>query len=162
MSRFVGVNKLRRTLRRLEPDVTKGVKYELARGAQAIKDDAVRNFSAIDIPEIGTGDLKRSISYQISRDGLTAVIGPEAKRAKLNKGIFSRNASKNTYKTKPAKAALWVIQKGYWVEFGTKGAPWKNIPQMPARPFMNPAWDTNKDKLREKIRAEVAKALGGV
>jgi HK97 gp10 family phage protein len=162
VSGFVGVNKLRRTLRRLEPEVTKGVKYELARGAQAIKDDAVRNFRAVDIPEIGTGDLKRSISYQISRDGLTAVIGPEAKRAKLNKGIFSNNASKNTYKTKPAKAALWNIQKGYWVEFGTKGVPKLNIPQMPARPFMNPAWDTNKDKLREKIRAEVAKALGGV
>ena len=160
MGGFVGVSKLRRTLRRLEPEITKGVKYELARGAQAIKDDAVRNFRAIDVPEIGTGELKRSISYQISRDGLTAVIGPEAKRAKLSKGIFSNNASSNTYKTKPAKAALWNIRKGYWVEFGTKGYPKGGIPPMPARPWMNPAWDMNKDKLRERIRKEVAEAIG--
>ena len=154
-----GATKLRRTLRRLEPEITKGVQYEVARGAQKIKDDAIRNFRSIDVPEIGTGDLLRSISYNLSRDKLSAVIGPEAKRAKLNKGIFSTKARVKTYKTKPAKAARWNIMKGYWVEFGTKGAPDENIPPMPPRPYMNPAWDMNKGALRVKIRGEVNKAL---
>lgn len=152
------MTRLRIKLRRMEPEITKGVKREVARAAQDIHDASVRNFRAIDKPDVGTGDMLNSMSYNISKDGFTAVIGPGAKNAKIFKAVFGDKAE-GSYKTKAAKQDRMNIMKGFWVEFGTKGAPEFDIPPMPPRPFMNPAWDANKDKLRDRIGKEVRDVL---
>lgn len=154
-SGFQGVTKLRKTLRRLEPEATKEIKAKIARGAQDIKDDAVRGARNLDKPGVGTGEMIRSITYTFGRDGMTALIGPGADRLKVSKSPFNTTL----YKTKRDKEAAFNFFKAYWFEFGTKGYPKRNIPPQPARPFMNPAWDMNKDDLIRDIRAEVAKAL---
>lgn len=154
-SNFQGVTKLRKTLRRLEPEATAGIKAKIARGAQDIKDDAVRGARALDKPGIGTGEMIRSITYSFGRDGMTALIGPGADRLKVTKNPFNTTL----YKTKRDKEAAFNFFKAYWFEFGTKGYPKRNIPPQLPRPFMNPAWDMNKDVLIKEIRREVANAL---
>lgn len=154
-SGFQGVTKLRKTLRRLEPEAVAGVKAEIARGAQSIKDDAVRGARTLDKPGVGTGDMIRSITYSLGRDGMTALIGPGADRLKVTKSPFNTTL----YKTKKDKESAFNFFKAYWFEFGTKGYPKRNIPPQVPKPFMNPAWDMNKDNLIKDIRKQVAKAL---
>ena len=57
------------------------------------------------------------------------------------------------------KALLFQFYKGYWHEFGTKGSPENNIPPLPARPFMNPAYQMNEEYGKQQVRAAVKLAL---
>ena len=154
MSSYRGINKLRRTLRRFDDESVEKLQAQMVRGAQSIKDDAVRNFKA-QYEGPSTGETLRSITYKISRDKLTAVIGPGAAKVKITKNPFDTTQ----YKTKPSKREAWNFFKGYWFELGTKGAPDRNIPPQRARPFMNPAYDVNKEELTRRVRKAVAIAL---
>lgn len=61
--------------------------------------------------------------------------------------------------SKRNKALMFEYFKGYWIEFGTKGAPKKNIPPQPARPFMQPAYDLNESWILGRVKAGINKAL---
>lgn len=158
-SSFKGVTKLRKTLRRIEPEVTEQTRQAMRDGAEAITLDAIAR-----VPK-DEGDLARSIGYQLGRDGLTAVIGPAAKQVAMvggrtNAGAAFATGSKRQRKLSiKNKEALFQFFKGYWIENGTKGSPERNIPPMPARPFMGPAWDLNRDWLLRNVREGINKAL---
>lgn len=154
-----GINKLRRTLRRLEPEVQDLVKVAIVNTSEAIKQDAIAG------APVDEGDLVRSIDYKIGRDGLTSVIGPGAKAAEIarskggsafatqdRKGEIIRMSASN-------KALLFQFFKGYWHEYGTKGSPDHGIPPLPARPFMNPAYLLNEAYGKAQVRAAVKAAL---
>ena len=126
---FAGVTKLRRTLRRLEPETVAEIKKVIVRGAQAIEADMM-----ISIPK-DTGDTASNISYKIARDGLTAQIGFVGKKA-VEKGFVAR-----------------------FIEYGTKGSAKQNIPPQPARPFMGPAFDANKGWIVRDAQREIGIVL---
>jgi len=126
---WAGVNKLRRTLRRLEPDATKGIRNVIERAAEAMHYDML-----VGIPK-DTGETAQHLSYKISRDGLTAQIGFVGKKD-VEGGYVAR-----------------------FIEYGTKGYPKRNIPPQPARPFMIPAFDRNKVWVTRDISKEIAETL---
>ena len=97
---YAGVNKLRRTLRRLEPEATAGIKQVILRGSQAIEADMM-----INVPK-DTGVTASHISYKISRDGLTAQIGFVGKRD-VEQGFVARFIEYGTkgYKSIPPQPA---------------------------------------------------------
>ena len=126
---FAGVTKLRKTLRRLEPESSAGIKKALTDGARDIHFDMYTN-----VPK-DTGETAYHLSYKIARDGLTARIGLIGKKD---------------------VAAGYAAQ---FIEYGTKGYPKRNIPKQRARPFMRPAFDRNKNKILQNINREIEKAL---
>jgi HK97 gp10 family phage protein len=153
-SGFAGVTKLRKTLRRLEPEATEGIKDAMLEGAERIQRDALVNLRS-QLSGRSEGELERSITYKMGRDKMTAVIGPGAKHVKITKNPFDTTQ----YKSKPSKRSAMNFFKGYWFEFGTKGHPESNIPPQRARPYMNPAFDSNKNKLVKEVQAEIREVL---
>lgn len=150
---FKQSNKLRRTLSRIEPGIVKGVKAELKSAAEHIHYDAILNASMQGLSD--TGDMIASIAIKYGRDGLTAVIGPGAEVIKINKSPFNTTL----YVSDKSKYMAWQFFKGYWAEFGTKGSAKHNIPAQQARPFMQPAYDSNKAAYSKSVRAAVKNAL---
>jgi len=154
-----GTTRLRRTLRRIDPEVTRQVRDVVDEGLQAVVADAIQL-----VPR-DSGDLARSIDYKTARDGLTGVAGPGAQAAEIKRrrsgsafGVTDRK-NRPVRLSKRNKNLFWQFLKGYWIEFGTKGAPEKNIPAQPARPFMRPAWDMNRTWIMGRARKAVARAL---
>lgn len=154
-----GLNELRRTLRRIEPELQQPIQTAIHNTAEAIKADAIAG------APVDEGDLVRSIDYKIGRDGFTAVIGPGAKAAEIAR---SRGGSAFATRTRKGevirmsatnKNLLFQFFKGYWHEFGTKGSPEHNIPPLPARPFMTPAYLLNEEYGKAQVRAAVKAAL---
>lgn len=124
-----GVGKLRRTLRRLDPETTKELREAVEEGAEAMLQDMVQG-----IPK-DTGDTAALLDKRVARDGLTARVGMVTAKAKRD-GYVAR-----------------------FIEFGTKGDPKRNIPPQPARPFMTPAFDLNKDWILTRARKGISLAL---
>lgn len=154
-----GINKLRKTLRRIEPEMQEPIKRAIVNTAEAIKLDAIAG------APVDEGDLVRSIDYKIGRDGFTAVIGPGAKAAEIarSKGgsAFATRTRRGEIINMSAanKHDLFQFYKGYWHEFGTDGSPEHGIPPLPARPFMNPAFFLNEEYGKQQVRAAVKLAL---
>ena len=144
-SGFSGVTKLRKTLRRLEPESVKKIKVAFNNGAEAIQFDAMSN--AMGEGLIDSGDMISSISIKYARDGLTAVVGPGADVIKVNKSPFNTNL----YVSAKSKWHAAQFFKAYWAEFGTKGDPSRNIPPQRATYFMAKAYDMNKRRIRRDI-----------
>lgn len=126
---LAGVSKLRRTLRRLEPEATAGIRDALERAAQTMHFDMLST-----IPK-DSGETAQHLSYKVSRDGLTARIGFIGKKD-VEDGYVAR-----------------------FIEYGTKGYPKRNIPAQPARPFMAPAFDKSKGRVAKEISDEIGKLL---
>lgn len=148
---YAGLSKLRKTLKRIEPETVSGVKAAIEKGATAIEQDIVNNGREHRI----TGDMLQSIAVKKGRDGLTAVIGPGAKAITVSKSPFDTTM----YVTQKSKFLAWQFFKAYWLEFGTKGTPERNIPPQPATPFVQPAWDSNKGWLIKEVKTAVSRAI---
>lgn len=150
---FYGANKLRKTLRRADPETTKSLRATFAEGAEAIAQDARGIAYSKGIQD--QGDMIHSIEVKMGRDGLTAVIGPGAKRVRISKSPFNTTL----YVKDKDKYEAWQFFKGYWAEFGTKGTPDRNIPPQAPRPFMQPAYDLNKQKISWGVKKGVSGVL---
>jgi len=148
---YAGVSKLRKTLRRIEPETVTGVKAAIRKGAEAIETDILINGQSHHL----TGDMLASVAIKYGRDNMTAVIGPGAESISVNKSPFNTTL----YVSQKSKYNAWQFFKAYWLEFGTKGSPDLNIPPQPATPFVQPAWDSNKTWLVSEVRAAVNTAL---
>lgn len=154
-SRLVGANKLRRTLGRIDKTVTAQVRDAVQDVAEAVKWDAVER------APVDEGDLVRSIDYKLSSDGMSAVVGPGARaaeivRKKAGSAFKSRMDIKISAKT---KEGLFQFFKGYWIEFGTKGNRKTGVGKKAPRPFMKPAWDTQSEWAKTRVRVAVNRAL---
>ncbi|NBN64147.1 HK97 gp10 family phage protein [Pannonibacter tanglangensis] len=127
-SQIKGVARVRAAVRGMPGRVRVAVAREIEAGAQDVL-DTMRGL----VP-VRTGDLAAALSAQVDGDGLRARIG-----------LLSRTAAREQF---------------YWqfIEFGTKGSPERNIPPMPASPFMGPALDLNAPG----IAARIGRATGGV
>jgi HK97 gp10 family phage protein len=124
-----GVPRLRRKLRRMEPDVRAGVVDALREGAEQVRDDAKSR-----VP-VNTGALRDYIKVikGKSRDGLSWLVGlPKPKSGRRKKKIE------------------WPFY-GIFVEFGTV--------KMRARPFLFPAFESRKRAVFARVRKAVDTAL---
>lgn len=142
-SRMTGDKRLRRTLRRVEPSTGRRVAEAVQETAEAIRQDAIAR------APVDEGDLIRSIEAKAGRDGLTYVIGPGAKSVSISKNPYRQAALGIRSRTK--RSRYWQFFKGVWIEFGTS--------KMPARPFMQPAFDLNKRFGMTRIQAAIRRAL---
>ena len=150
-----GANKLRRVLKRLEKDESEAVKKALRHGAEKVKADAIGYAILKDIKL--TGEMIRSIDTKYSSDKFSVMIGPGVDRMRSMKnnpwntsGFRSRRAD-TILKDNEAQ---WNFMKAWWAEFGT-GPPIEQDP----KPFMNPAWDNNRNALVKKINQAVVATL---
>ena len=126
-----GFSKLKRLLKALPDEATGELK-------EAVRDSAeTMAQTARELVPVRTGALRDAIQVAIRRDGLSAAIGPGVRSKKLAKTVF------------------YAVM----VEFGTKGDPSRNIPPMPAQPFLNPAFEMNRDKAVARTRAAINKAV---
>ena len=147
---FAGVTKLRRTLRRMDPELTDGVKAEIALVARQVET------AMLGLVPVEEGDLAEVIAHKLGRDGLTAVIGPGAGSVQIKKGM---GLSAQKYKKDGSLTAATIrnnnvrfqLYKAHWIEFGTR--------RQGARPFIQPAFDINKDRFKRNVRRAVKKAI---
>lgn len=150
---YAGVDKLRKLMRKLDPETTQGVKDVLKDGADAIQ------FSMLMGAPVDEGDMARSIAVKLGRDGMTAYIGAGADRANIVKSGFGAVTAKYTKSgaltsaTIKDKDALFQLYKSHWIEHGTSARG--NHPGQRPRPFINSAYDAHADR----IQAEMSKAI---
>lgn len=155
-ARFRGFAKLRRTLRRMEPELLTETRSAIGDGAERMKADMIAGAPRSgDRPTSPPSDIVSNIAIKKGRDGMTAVIGPGARFISISANPF--DTSKRMSRRKGA--AVWAFAKAYWYEFGTKGSPERNVPPQPARPFMQPAFDRNRDQTLAAARAGIRSAL---
>jgi len=117
---YAGMSKLRKLLNKMEPDTRGLVSDVIEDGAQAIRADMM-----IGAP-VDDGDLVRSISYKLGRNGLSAYIGPGADRASIAKRGFGQSQRRYTKGGSLTSATLkddharLQLYKAHWYEHGTK------------------------------------------
>jgi hypothetical protein len=121
--------RLSRLLRRVEPEIVEPIKEVVAEAAQELLLAAES-----EIP-VDSGVARNQMTAKASRSGLTAEVGFLTKTAR--------------------KLAFYAA----FVHFGTKGAPKKNIPPMPANPFLFGPAERLRAGFIKRIDATVDKAL---
>ena len=127
------LSKTRKLLRRLPDDLVEPIRKAFAEGAAAILADAKAG-----APK-DTGAGAEALNLQLSRDGLSAKVGLIGKRAR---------------------------KKGYHLafhEYGTKGTSQGfgkgiQLPPLPARPFLEPAFDAQRSEIASRVSAGIARA----
>lgn len=124
-----GVNRLRKVLRRVDPESTRELRTALEQGAEAILQDM------ISLTPRRTGSLARLLSKRVARDGLTARVG-----------LLTRKAQRDGYYLK-------------FLDAGTKGAPGRNIPPQPALHIRATAVDLNRQWILERTGKGISLAL---
>lgn len=129
-SRVTGNRRLRRVLRRIEPEAREGVKTAMEEAAQAIWADMV-----VLTPAGPQGRLRRMLDWRVPKNGLTARIGLVTKRTQESGFYFK------------------------FLDRGTKGYAPRNIPPMPARHIRARAFDMNKGFALERVRGGIDLAL---
>jgi hypothetical protein len=150
-----GFAKLRRTLRRMEPGLLAETRAAIADGAERMAEDMRRGAPRSGMVTSPPSDIVTHIAVKRGRDGLTAVIGPGARYITISRNPFDTSAKWSLKK----EAARYAFFKAYWHEFGTKGSAARNIPPLPARPFMLPAFDRHKDDVTKAARLGIRRAL---
>lgn len=121
--------RLSRLLRRVEPGIVEPIKEDIAETAQELLLAAES-----EIP-VDSGLARNQMTAKASRSGLTAEVG---------------------FLTKTARRLAFYAA---FVHFGTKGAPKKNIPPMPATPFLFGPAERLRNGFIERIDSTVDKAL---
>lgn len=151
---IIGLSSIRLSLRKAIPAIREEV-------AKVIEESAAE---AVEVERFmaprSEGDLIQSISYVVSSDGLSAVIGPGIRGATTVKkaaGSYfaTRSLSSRTGKvlnfSKQTQFDRFQLMKGYWLEVGTK--------KMRRHPFVEPTWDSIKHKVVTNVSTAVDIAL---
>lgn len=154
---YKGMSKLRKLLKKVDPEARGLVADVIEGGAKAIENSMI-----ISAP-VDSGDLVHSISYKLGRDGLSAYIGPGADRAAITKKGFGQTRRRYTSTGNLTSATIkdldarFQLYKAHWIEHGTKGHG--GHPGQPARPFINPAYDANANRIKRDLSKAIDDAL---
>lgn len=140
-----GVNSLRRTLRRIEPEAKAELATAVEEGAEAILQDMVML-----VPK-DSGDLAHLLDKRVARDGSTARVGLVTKKRQQD-GFYARFLE---YGTKGYAAGQTRSRQGS----KTTSTVRRNVPARAATPFMGPAFDLNKDWILERASKGIDLAL---
>src|SRR5690554_3798604 len=110
-----GVNRLRRVLRRIEPEMRSELREAVEEGAEAILQDMIR------LTPKRTSNLARLLAKKVAPDGLTAQVGLITKKAQRD-GFYFR-----------------------FLDGGTKGDPDRGVPPFAALHIRATAFDLNRE-----------------
>lgn len=161
---YQGVNKLRRTLRRIDPELTQGIKDVVEDTGRVLADQIRRNTTHL----MRTDAMYESIGYKVSRDGFTVIAGVEAESTKIQGrvvlGAIARKTTKSgrlTLTTSRRLKTRMNIYKAIYQEFGTKGASDRNIPPIHPQRMHQKAFDATSPRLKAIFAKEIEKALRG-
>lgn len=124
-----GATRLRRVLRRIDPEATTELRTAIDEGAEAVLYDMIA------LTPRRTGDLARLLSYRVSRDGMQARVGLITKAAQRD-GFYFR-----------------------FLDVGTKGYPARNIPPQPALHIRSQAMDLNRAWIIKRVEDGTSLAL---
>ena len=123
--------RLRQKLQRMPPDITKALKDELWRSIRDVQQ------TAAELVPTDSGDGKRAL-------GSKAAIGKKSNGFRVEFGLRTKKLLRDVFYL-------------YFIEFGTKGGTIKSgpgngrtIPPMKAQPFMKPALEKNRKKIRKR------------
>lgn len=137
MSRVRGARVLRRKLQNIDPEVTRGVREAMEAGAETVRQAAIRL-----VPR-DTGNLARILA--------------EPRAVGRKSGGFKTEVG---FRTKRQRRDGWYAG---FVEFGTKGSPGgrrrRRIPPRRAQPFLRPALELSRPRIRKAIEREIRRAL---
>lgn len=132
-SKLKGSRKLRRIFKKLPRTATEEVREEIASGANEIL------LAARFLVPSDTGQLRDQLKAKVSRDGLSAKIGILGKRGRRD-GFH-----------------------GVFLEFGTKERQHrktgKSVGDLPAQPFLFPAFEVNRRPIIKKLEGATSRAL---
>lgn len=81
----------------------------------------------------------RSVRTRNLLESLRVRISPDGLSARV--GLIGKKANRKAF-------------YGRFVEFGTK--------KMPAKPFLTPAWEENRNEVRDRVQAEIQKVLKSI
>lgn len=149
-----GVTRTRKILRKTPAVIEKNIRPVITEAAQAIAADMQRL-----TPE-DEGDLRASIAYNISRDGMSAAIGPKADKAETAKR-YRRELRRNGVLSARKRQNMEELTDVFYFQFldrGTKGAPERNIPPQPALRIREKAFDANNQYI-DRVKSAITKSL---
>ena len=156
---FQGVTKLRKTLRRLEPEASEELQNVVLEAGEMLQ------FLILGSAPVMSGDLRDHVGYKLSRDKLTVLAGVGANSASIQKIGFGESKTRYTKAGNESSASLrdkadrWALYKALWAEFGTKGSPAHGIPAQPATHFHQKAFDQASPRIRAQATSAISKAL---
>lgn len=152
-------SEFRNALKRLDPELTKGIRSAVADSIHAMHAEILA------ATPVRTGRLKSKIRATVSKDSLQGRIF-----IRKTKGLIRRDRRKKPVRVRlsaeerklrdEAKAKEKVKRKvpphtyAYFIEFGTL--------QKPAQPFFFPAFERNKKAITDKVAEEINRALGRI
>jgi len=149
--------------RALDPDrAMAGLKKELRDAAYAIQRAAVKNVSNR-VLHRRTGNLATSIKAEIDSDGLTARVGV-GKQAEYGAAHeFGAKTKPHIIKPRYAKALRFPIAFGIKSHKATKFAFAQHAHHpgsvIPKRPWLLPAYESNKDRIVSTFQASLQRSL---
>ncbi len=135
-------------LRRVLTATDNGIKPTMKKAADDLRDDMKEN-----VPVGDTGTLKDNITSFVAKNGLRAEAGYRGKKAK-RRAWYARFIEFGTKAHKIGTYSSPVLSDGANT-FGTQASH----PGIPARPFIEPAWDKNKQKIQKAVGKVVADAV---
>lgn len=146
-----GASQLRRKLRRLPDEITAETKKEIRDFAEAVRLDAIKL-----VPK-DTGTLARNISKKLARDGLEARVGVLGAKAR-REAFYAKMVEFGTRPHSTSRGAQLVN-----VRHRKKARPGAGAggmhPGVPARPYLFPAFEMNKEYFRNRLRKAIDRAL---
>lgn len=140
-------------LRRILQSVDSGVKPAMQDSANKLHREVIMN-----VPR-NTGNLEDLITSHVAKNGLSAEVGLRGKKAK-SRGFYLRFLEFGTKGHKVATIGRKKVLSSGDNTFGTNA----DIPALPARPVLQPAWDREKpyiiQRVTKAINDTVKKAQG--
>lgn len=138
----------RTKLRRILTGVDSGIRPAMQDSANKLQKDVISY-----IPR-NTGNLEDLVTSYVSPSGLIAEVGLRGKKAKA-RGFYLRFLEFGTKGHKIKVGAKKKVLSDGENTFGTEA----NIPPLPARPVLGPAWDANKPAIIARVNKVINDAI---
>lgn len=135
-------------MRRLLTEVDSGVRPAMQDSVNELHKDAIMN-----LPR-NTGNLEDLITAYVSKNGTVGEVGLRGKKARAQ-GFYLRFLEFGTKGHKVSVGKGKKVLSNGDNTFGTSA----DIPAMPARPVLQPAWDRNEQKIRNRFSKLKDKAI---
>lgn len=146
MSRMTST-RARIKLRRILQSTDSGIRPAMQDSVNILHKEIIMN-----LPR-NSGNLEDLITTYVAKNGMRAEVGLRGKKAK-REGFYLRFLEFGTKGGKPRARDGSVLSSGSEV-FGTQA----DIPPMPARPVLQPAWDKEKPRIVGKINKVIEDAI---
>lgn len=133
-------------LRRILTETDSNIRGAMQDSANLLQKEIVRN------APVDSGNLRDSITAFVAKNGLRAEVGLRGKKAK-------RDAFYARFIEFGSKGHKVSTRKGVLSDGNNTFGKSADIPAMPARPFIQPAWDAKKPDIMNRINKVITDAV---